>query len=208
MAIPPRTVGFSTPLSSTSPPLTSTYTIPTDARVGSTYVAWSRIVSGSNTVMSASAPTRMRPLFAIAGTNASSRFAGSIVMRRSASIRPITCCSRTYLPSTLLKLPALRGWPFPSRIRPSLAIIVSGCRSAVRVISSVRLKLIRRPPISLYLAKLSRVRRSPVSTHICRPKRSSSQVSQLSNSAEAMSEALASYGYISVVTSWPLSLAA
>src|SRR4029453_19255435 len=129
VTLPPSTTGW---------PPTITYGIPRDGIVASSYVDRSMTVAGSNTVRSASAPTLMRPLFAIAGVRRSSRRAGSSVIRRTASTSGTTLSSRTYLPSTLAYVPDVRGWPRPFSMKPSLAIITSGLAMAARVCSSDR----------------------------------------------------------------------
>src|SRR5687768_18193375 len=58
----------SRPSRTTKVPFTITWGMPADVRVGCSKVARSITVAGSNTVISASAPTAMRPLFFIAGT--------------------------------------------------------------------------------------------------------------------------------------------
>ncbi len=63
--------------------------------------------AGSKIARSASAPTRTRPLFFIAGTQrASSRCAGISVILRSASISVSYFCSRTSGPSTRADVPS------------------------------------------------------------------------------------------------------
>ena len=74
---------------------------------------------------------------AMTGTRDSRRRAGMSVILRSASISDSDFASRTYRPRTFEYVPAVRGWPMPSVMYPSLAIAVSGLLIAAATIASV-----------------------------------------------------------------------
>src|SRR5690606_30345446 len=81
------------PSRTTGVPLTRTCTTPVERRCGSSKVAWSRIVSGSKTTMSAYRPSRSSPRSWI-----ERRVATAVVIFRTASLSERTPSSRVYLP--------------------------------------------------------------------------------------------------------------
>lgn len=76
-------------------PLTMTWRMPLEKLRPFSNVAVSRMVAGLNTVMSASAPRAMRPLFFIWGEMGSRRLAGAMVILVNASMRERTFSSLT-----------------------------------------------------------------------------------------------------------------
>src|SRR5215831_11209092 len=92
---PGNTASTSCPSLTTATPFTKTKRIPSEYWSGSSYVAWSMTVLASKTVMSASAPTRIRPLSLKAGARFSKRCAGISVIFFSAVIKFSAFSSRT-----------------------------------------------------------------------------------------------------------------
>ena len=104
------------------------------------------MLSGSNTVMSASIPTCTRPFRRAWSVIRSRRRAGMIVIRSSPSMSGMSPSSLTYRPRKREKVPALRGCAPGAYGIPSDATITKSRDSASRIHSSFIMWMMTVPP--------------------------------------------------------------